>query len=175
MQSKIDFYEKFFTPHTSQYNDDFRAVLHVFEREQHDLVSAIVLLGEYYKRKIYWAKACEKYSRFFAGYWNRKNINAVHQVLTKYDPGALGSENYNHWHDKNIKDLLTDLNQSLIEAKNLVNPQGELAQRIDFLQKRFNLHIINITEINRAIQTSLADEASPIKQHGSEFSLVKSG
>lgn len=138
-------------------------------------IGSLKLLEDYYKSQIYWLGGWNPYScmskasRFFSGAWNRKNIDAVSIVIKKHDGAGL-REGLHGEHGGDVVSLLTDLRKALLDAGKLVNPKGELAARIDFIQKRCIIRptiadsiagkfhqipiIIDIIELNKEISKS---------------------
>lgn len=72
------------------------------------------------------------------GHWGRNHHDAVLATL---------KEGYN-----NENNILSTLEEKLIEQGKPVNPKGSLAKRINFIQEKIGEKIIDIEELNRTIK-----------------------
>ncbi|WP_454782306.1 DUF5617 domain-containing protein [Legionella sp. WA2022007384] len=83
--------------------------------------------------------------RFFTGHWDRHHTEVVEKLL-KDHAGNLDGKN-----KKTIESLLSDLETKLLEAGNHIKPEGSLGRRIEFIQSKAGVSIIDIDDLNHAI------------------------
>jgi hypothetical protein len=111
---------------------------------------AIRILGEYYghQRQV----NLTPIARFFKGAWNRNNIDPVKRAVYTYQKGFSGNTAANPVHE-----LLNFLQTKLLEEGKEINPQGELAKRIEEIQLKNDVTVINIKELNAQIKNKAED------------------
>lgn len=134
-----------------------------FPRPEKDraYLGSVALFVDYYKNTSYYLSGSTPYGffnvtkRILTGAWNRKNIVAVANVMRDHNPcGLLEMGNNLKKKNKTLTQLLTDLNKELLSANKEINPNGELAKRIQYVQNRFNVQIINIQDLNNQIKSN---------------------
>lgn len=145
------YYEHFFTSATNRIKSG-PAI-----SKDSNYLGAVLLLSDYYKAQNCWFGGPSnpysffaKASRFFHGAWQRRNILAVSKVVAKHDPYGLGEGLEN----ENVNGLLNDLKTALLESRKNINSEGELSKRIDFIQNKCRVNVINIQELNQEIKSN---------------------
>jgi hypothetical protein len=113
-----------------------------------------VILRDYCKNSgdsLIWGKL----GRFFTFHWNRNHVDAVQKTLKRCAA------------ESDTKALLIALKSQLIASGNTLNPHGSLARRIEFLQKKAGIAVIDIDNLNLEI-----DYANKFKSQGSKAAVT---
>jgi Domain of unknown function (DUF5617) len=108
--------------------------------EKDDYEKVISILSDYCKSQGKSSSILGMLNRFFSGHWNRHHTDAVQTVLNE---ASLCKDT--------PSSLLKKLKEKLITAGNPLNPSGSLARRIEFLQTKRGLNVIDIDDLNTKI------------------------
>lgn len=105
----------------------------------------ISLLSDYCKNQPSHHWLIGSVHRFFTGHWDRHHTGAVEKLLKEH------AGNFDGKNKKTIESLLDDLKTQLFEAGNNIKPEGSLGRRIEFIQSKTNVNIIDIDDLNEQI------------------------
>lgn len=87
----------------------------------------------------------QRFFRFIAGYWNQHHVNVVEDLLRVTYPNAGAS----------CEELLEGLRGRLLIEGKTINPEGTLANIINFTQEKLGYQLIDISMLNKAIEMKI--------------------
>jgi Domain of unknown function (DUF5617) len=109
----------------------------------------ISILRDYCKTQGTSSLILGKLHLFFSGHWDRHHTDIVKELLDdvfcKAKKGKVNTAG-------SAEPILVELKAKLIKADNTLNPCGSLARRIEFIQKKQKLCVIDIDDLNSAIK-----------------------